>query len=314
MIPPEIPVGCTLEVTLACNLKCLHCFRPVKSEKPELTTAEVRNLIDYLVETGFLELLLEGAEPFCRPDIFAILEYATPRLGTSLTTNATLVDRPIATRLAALGVVTVFVELHAPNARSHESVTRVHGSFVSTVRGIEVLVQAGVAVVLYTPILRQNVGLLSSYMRLARDLGARGVNLIGLHRLGRAMEYWDSLCPNHEILRPAVEALEPLPGMTLSHRYFPHIHNCCTQACTVDALGDVVGCLYLRGTCNYGSIRNTGLLDLWDSVSWRSARLAGVNGKCSRCDNFRHCGGGCRATALDITGRWDAPDPLCWKE
>lgn len=309
-----MPVACTLEITLACNLKCLHCFRPARLRRPELTTAEVRNLVDYLVGTGFLELLLEGAEPFCRPDIFDILEYAAPRLGLSLTTNGTLVDREVATRLAALGVVAVFVRLHGPDARSHESVTRVPGSFVSTIRGVEALVAAGVTVVLYTPILRQNVELLRPYMRLARDLGARGVNLVGLYRLGRARKYWDDLCPSLEALRQAVEALEPLPGVTLSHRYYPYIHNCCTQACTVDASGDVVGCLYLRGTCNYGSVRETSLLDLWDSVAWRSARFAKVGGKCACCENFWACGGGCRATALEMTGRWDAPDPLCWKE
>lgn len=314
MKPPTRPISCTLEVTAACNLRCLHCYRCSAEPAPgELSTAEITSFIDYLVESQFLGLLIEGGEPFSRPDLFEILDHATRQLSVDISTNASLLDSRAARRPYQLGVSAVFVALHGPTQTSHEAVTRTPGSFAATIRGIEYLRSAGVETILYTSVIRQNILLLQDYIEFARNLGVRRVNLLGVYYVGGAKRNWAEISPTKVELRDALESLKSVEGITVAHRYYPNIHNCCTQACTVDACGNVIGCSYLREVCYYGNIWTKPLLEMWDSPAWTSLRHVRPRGECDGCQLFAACGGGCRASAFYVTGCWDAPDPLCWK-
>ena len=149
---------------------------------------------------------------------------------------------------------------------------------------------------------------------MARKLHVRNISLLGLYKLGRAKENWASLAATYEQLRVNIKNIYSTPELIIDHRYYPHIHNCCPQACTVDANGNVIGCSYLREICYYGNIRTSSLLDMWNSTKWLDVRHQKVGGKCNRCElNTTTCGGDCRAAALSVSGRWDEPDPYCWK-
>ena len=39
-----------------------------------------------------------------------------------------------------------------------------------------------------------------------------------------------------------------------------------------------------------------------------------ATGKCSACDSYEDCLGGCSARAFAMTGSFDSPDPHCWIE
>ena len=57
----------------------------------ELTTEECFHVIDELVLHGFKHLKITGGEPFIRKDIIEILRYASEKLVTDISTNASLI-------------------------------------------------------------------------------------------------------------------------------------------------------------------------------------------------------------------------------
>ena len=77
----NIPAWSMIELTYRCNLKCSHCYLPGgQSEKSgesgerELTTGEVKKVLDQLAEEGCLFLAFTGGEIFLRKDVFEILD------------------------------------------------------------------------------------------------------------------------------------------------------------------------------------------------------------------------------------------------
>ena len=64
-----VPVHVVWEITLACDLKCLHCGSRAGRRRPaELTTAECLSVVDSLAALGTREVSLIGGEAYLRRD------------------------------------------------------------------------------------------------------------------------------------------------------------------------------------------------------------------------------------------------------
>lgn len=64
-----IPVHVVWEITLACDLKCLHCGSRAGRRRPnELTTAECLEVVEALARLGTREVSLIGGEAYLRTD------------------------------------------------------------------------------------------------------------------------------------------------------------------------------------------------------------------------------------------------------
>src|SRR3970040_876140 len=97
-----------------CNLTCLHCYSiSADIDFPgELTTEEVYRVMDDLKSFQVPALILSGGEPLLRRDIFDIAARAkSMRFYTALSTNGTLIDAPLAKRIAATGFDYVGIRL-----------------------------------------------------------------------------------------------------------------------------------------------------------------------------------------------------------
>ena len=65
------------ELTFRCNEHCRHCYCPRENDiKSELTTDEIKHIIDDLREMNVVDLTFTGGDLFMRKDTFEILEYA----------------------------------------------------------------------------------------------------------------------------------------------------------------------------------------------------------------------------------------------
>src|SRR5437879_7821854 len=63
------PVHVVWEITLACNLKCIHCGSRAGHRRPdELTTEECLDVVDALARLRTREVTLIGGEAYLRPD------------------------------------------------------------------------------------------------------------------------------------------------------------------------------------------------------------------------------------------------------
>jgi len=71
----HIPLSVQLDLTYRCNERCIHCYLD-HDDQGELTTGEIRGLLDQLADAGVFFLTLSGGEILMRRDFFQILEHA----------------------------------------------------------------------------------------------------------------------------------------------------------------------------------------------------------------------------------------------
>ena len=70
------PICLTWEWTYACNLQCVHCLSSSGTRDPrELTTDEMKVIVDDLRGLGVFYVNIGGGEPMLRPDFFEVVEY-----------------------------------------------------------------------------------------------------------------------------------------------------------------------------------------------------------------------------------------------
>ncbi len=70
-----VPLSAHLDLTWRCNERCIHCYLD-HNDHGELTTAEVKDILEQLAAAGTFFLILSGGEPLLRKDFFEIVEYA----------------------------------------------------------------------------------------------------------------------------------------------------------------------------------------------------------------------------------------------
>lgn len=124
--------------TRSCNLKCLYCYidAQAKKDKNELTTEQARVMIEDLAGFGVPVLLFSGGEPFMRPDLFELGEYALSKgLRTVISTNGTLITKEIAKRIKDTGFSYVGISLDGLEA-TNDKLRKECGAFQKTLQGI----------------------------------------------------------------------------------------------------------------------------------------------------------------------------------
>ena len=73
-----IPISVQLDLTYRCNERCVHCYLD-HDDHGEMTTAEIKSLLDDMAAAGVFFLTVSGGEILMRRDFFEILEHAHAR-------------------------------------------------------------------------------------------------------------------------------------------------------------------------------------------------------------------------------------------
>ena len=163
VVAQRVPISGSIEVTKRCNLTCVHCYNNLalgdeKAHQTELDYGEHCRILDEMAAEGCLWLLYTGGEIFVRKDFLDIYDYAK-KSGFLITlfTNATLITPAVAEHLATWSPFSIEVSLYGRTAAAHDGVTGVAGSFDRTMRGVRLLVDAGLPPILKTMVIRPNV-------------------------------------------------------------------------------------------------------------------------------------------------------------
>ena len=139
---PVVVFNCTM----ACNLRCEHCYSSNPMPGGELSTAEAKVLIDDLVKLHAPVILFSGGEPTIRPDLLELMKYASAGgIRSTISTNGTLITPQMAREFAAIGVGYIGVSVDGLQ-ETHDRFRRQPGAFQDAMRGIENSRQAGLKV------------------------------------------------------------------------------------------------------------------------------------------------------------------------
>ncbi len=174
----RIPFVIHLDLTYRCHQRCLHCYLPEawrrgQSPGPELTTSQVKRVLDQLAEAGTFLLSLSGGEVFLRPDLLPILEYARAKnFSISLMTTGTLgVNRDTLRFLQELGLNGLLLTLFSLNPAVHDHLTGMPGSWAVLQDTIREARAAGLLVVFNCVAMRPNVGEVKAIKNFAQQEG-----------------------------------------------------------------------------------------------------------------------------------------------
>jgi MoaA/NifB/PqqE/SkfB family radical SAM enzyme len=149
----RLPLSCVFEISPTCNLRCHFCYVALDPYKgPYLTTEQVFRVLDKLEQAGVLWLTLTGGEVLSRRDFPEIYRYAR-RKGflVMVFTNATMMNERLAQLFRDEPPLSVEVSIYGADAEHYEAVTGIPGSFARFERGIKLLQQAGVSLLLKHP-------------------------------------------------------------------------------------------------------------------------------------------------------------------
>ena len=151
-------VDAQVELTYGCNLRCVHCYNPTHEAKDELTTDQVLRILDELVEQGCLLVGFTGGELLTRRDAIQVMRYAKQRgLVVNLLTNATMVTPERVEEIKSLDPYCIDVSMYGATAPVYEQVTRVPGSFKKFVRGVDLLIEYRLPVLMKLILMTLNV-------------------------------------------------------------------------------------------------------------------------------------------------------------
>lgn len=165
------------EITNTCNYHCSYCIFSCENKKyeNELTTNEVKEVIQDLKQNNFSYIKFTGGEPFVRKDMIEILKYSS-ELGfdMDISTNASLVTNEIAKILKEINFPMVHVSLDGYDKESHEYV-RGKNTFEPTLRGIKNLTENNIYTRIGTVIYKENENNLEDIIKLAIKLSVNEI-------------------------------------------------------------------------------------------------------------------------------------------
>ena len=77
----RVPLDASIEITHRCNLRCVHCYlgdqKAIRQNRSdELSTAEVKRLLDDMAAAGTLNFTFTGGDPMVRKDFPELYEHA----------------------------------------------------------------------------------------------------------------------------------------------------------------------------------------------------------------------------------------------
>jgi AdoMet-dependent heme synthase len=167
----HLPWSVHLDLTYRCNERCIHCYLD-HEDHGEMTTAEIKNVLDQLAEAGTLFLTFSGGEIFLRADLFDLIAYARKlHFDVSLKTNALLIDPERARKLRELGVRRIQISIYSTEPEVHDAITKVRGSLERSIAAIRFLQAQGLQLKIACPLMKQNLTAYRGVHELAEELG-----------------------------------------------------------------------------------------------------------------------------------------------
>jgi radical SAM protein with 4Fe4S-binding SPASM domain len=173
----RIPLDGSIELTHRCNLRCVHCFLgdqdAIRSHRrEEMSTQQVKTLIDEVVAAGALNFTFSGGDPMMRTDFTELFVYAIKKgLLVTVFCDGVLISERIVEVFNKYPPRMVEVSIYGATRETYEGITQVNGSFKRCLAGIDRLQENGLRFTLKTVLMTGNRHELEGMRGLAKSYG-----------------------------------------------------------------------------------------------------------------------------------------------
>lgn len=189
------------EITLQCNLRCIHCGSRAGEKRPrELSTAEALDLVHQLADIGIREVSLIGGEAFLRRDWLDIArEIKQCGMRLTMTTGGYGMSQKMADKMAEVGFTGVGVSVDGLEA-THDMLRGRDNSWQWCFRAIDAIQKAGMKSAVNTQINRLSAPQLPLIYQRIREAGIRGWQVQLTVPMGNAADRPEILLQPWELL------------------------------------------------------------------------------------------------------------------
>lgn len=301
-----------LEITQACNLKCLHCYEGNEhfSSRSTLSLEKWKNIIDELSELNVSNIVIIGGEPSCHPQVEEILKYAT-QYSFQLTffTNGTLLSDNLK-EILIKNNVSVKISIYGHNSIIHDKITRNNGSFDEMTKNIKFLMENGVKVYPAVVIMNENQEYIREIQEYIKKIGMKynGYDVIRNVFGGTQSEHTPT---NGNVLNNAILTK---PSFITSKEIFDsnfHKNSCWYGKIAITETGEVLPCVFERNL-SYGNITNISIKSLESFSLLKENWFRNFNKIkiCKDCE-YRFACKDCRPLGISVCGDIDEKNPRC---
>jgi len=173
-----------LKIGFQCNNRCRFCVQGDKRKKyPDKTTEEIKKILKE-ARKEHEALVFTGGEPTIRKDLPELVKYAK-NLGFKIiqiqTNGRMFAYKKFCENLIKKGANEFALALHGHNAKLHDSLTTVPGSFKQTTTGIKNLKSLGQHILMNTVITEPNYRYLPQIAKLLVKLGVDQFQFAFIH-------------------------------------------------------------------------------------------------------------------------------------
>jgi radical SAM protein with 4Fe4S-binding SPASM domain len=184
-----------LEVTRKCNLNCIHCSASSRTRGQTMSLSVLKNVLSDAKSMGVEKIGLTGGEPFLDLEtLTAVGDFCTKTLSIPIHihSNGTQITRQNADWVREVEAE-ITIALYGPNSEVHDVLTRTTGSFSSTMRGLQNLIDAKANVCVYIVPMQQNIHSIILLIDQVYNMGVRHVRVLSLAPTGRAKAQFENL-------------------------------------------------------------------------------------------------------------------------
>ncbi|UCF49091.1 MAG: radical SAM protein [Thermoplasmatales archaeon] len=329
---PDITVW---ELTLKCNLKCLHCGSSAGFKRTnELTTKQALQLCHDLSDLGFKGIALMGGELFLRKD-WEVISKEIKDLGIilSIITNGYFSPDKIIRQLNSIEPECVMVGLDGSSAEIQDKIRNVDGAFNKIMNFIHAAKEANLPIGIITTVHKMNFADLPNIKNIivnkqigwqiqeATPIGRFPKNLLlsdeEYYTLGLFIYSMQKKYKTKEIPIVGVHNFGFFSRAIPNLSSYPKWEGCYAGKTVlgIQSNGNVKGCLALSDKFIEGNVLNRKIQEIWndlDSFSYnRNFKIENLGENCRNCKYGKKCKGGCLTRSSSITGI-PHNDPNCY--
>ncbi len=146
-----------IEIISKCNERCLHCYIPHENKVSKIDSGLFYNILQQCRDMKVLHITLSGGEPMLHekfPEFLAkCREY---EFSVNVLSNLTLLNNKIIEEMKSNPLLGVQVSVYSMDAKIHDEITQIKGSFELTKKAILKLIKNDIPIKISCPILKQN--------------------------------------------------------------------------------------------------------------------------------------------------------------
>lgn len=283
-----------IDISSFCNEKCVHCYIPKDIKKHIMSRELFNNILDQCIENKVINVTISGGEPMMNPNILQFISRCRDNnMSVNLLSNLTLLSDRLLEEFKRNPLLSIQTSLYSMDAKTHDSITGIVGSFHKTKKAIEKLCEHNIPMQINCPIMRQNKDNYKDVLIWAHSLNIEASSdymLFGSYDCSRSnLQNRLNIAEIEDIIkRSQPQDVDEAVG---DKDEDSPICSVCSNSICISNIGEVYPCEGWQHL-KVGNIKTTPLKEIWENSS-TIKELRGLKIKdfpeCVSCVNKAYC-------------------------